>query len=735
MNALPVGPEQVADVESRQRYFEDLERWSFEVAYNAFYAQSYSDVTERLHDAYLNFAADAKRRGHPSCIQIQSTVCPGDRIGVDQAQHDIHNNPVVFGDKGYFASFASDEWRDYLKELTTIFVKQYRYDWVVFEEPMYRVDIPGTSDPFYAKFTKAHPEVRYPKSRDETPEYLAVQQAKADILIEFYSELARHAKSVGAKKVGIMPWFFVPTVENTPEGTLNTSCSIGRLAHLPEVDFLVARMQPDNIFAGVMRTSDEYEKSPKLYYPEVLAHALGKEVIAVSNPTDEHTDYPACPLIPFEFYRDATLAALAAAPSGFTRHWYGQNYGKDDAHMEVLAKAASASTRLGHPVASVAFVYSSSGSAHAKPLTYETVFRHYWALAKQMAFHAHVPMLTFHAETLAEDLANHPEVRVLVFEEHFPMTVEQMMVIRNWWQGPERRAAVAFGSGVGFSASSDLPREQPFACSLPGILELIGLRQEEDDLQYVSETPLVVRDVSRVRRSAFLAGAGIGDGITSIANVRRVFGSRANVLYDVEDGDNRIPVVAEWHDRTTVAIFCGFGLTDETAAAAEKAIFYALREVDCPPGILDSCSEGVLWNINVNRFLVISNLSDQDGTATARPGRATLWDCIEHKMLPEGDPEIIIPPRSFRLFRVVGRRSKFLDVLGCSCLRQVTDGAGRAEFRILAGKRTTLVLRNSPRSVTVDGRPSAVTTEVINGAYHITLQQCNPGERKIHVKW
>lgn len=734
MNALPVGPEVVGDAGSRERYFDDLERWGLDVAYNAFYAHSYEDVTGKLQEPYTAFAAEAKRRGHPSCIQIQSTVCAGDRVGIREAQYDLQNNPVMFSDKAFFASFSSEEWKNYLKELTTLFVKQYRYEWVVFEEPMYRVDIPGSRDRFHESFCAQHPGLKYPSSRDETTEYLAVQQAKADSLVSFYAELAAHAKSVGAKKVGIMPWFFIPTTENTPPDTLNTSCNIGRIAGIADVDFLVVRMQPDNIHFGVMRTGDEMETSPELYYTEVLAHALGKDFIAVSNPTDEHTDYPACPLIPFEFYRDATLAALAAAPAGFTRHWYGQNYGKDDAHMDVLTAAASAATRLGRPVAPVAFVCSGGGGSHAKPYTYETVFPHYWALARRMAFETHMPMLTFHAETLAENLASYPEVRVLVFEEHFPLTVEQMLVIRNWWQGPERRAVVAFGAGVGFSADPRLPGEQPCARSFPGVFELIGLKQEDEDYQFVSTTPVAVRDVSRVRRSAFLDG-DLSGGLTKVANVRRVFGSRANVLYDIEDGDERIPVVAEWHDRTALAVFCGFGLTSETAAPAEKAVQYALREVDSGETILDSCTEGLLWNINRNQFLIISNLSDSEGSAVARPGRATLWDCLEQKMLPEGDVHITVPPHSFRLFRVVGKRSKFYDVIGCSCLRELMDGAGRAEIGLLAGRKTTLILRSSPREILVDGRPSTITQEMINDAWHVTLQQCQPGERRISLKW
>ncbi|MGB9620265.1 MAG: hypothetical protein ACPL7K_07620, partial [Armatimonadota bacterium] len=438
MNALPVGPEQVATGEARSRYFQDLERWGFDIPYNAFYAHRYEDVRGRLRESYVEFAAEAHRRGYPAFIQIQSTVCAGDRVGIEEAQYNLDNEPDRWGENGFFASFSSDAWKEYLKEITSIFVREYGYDGVVFEEPMYRVDIPGTKDRFYEKFTAAFPDVAYPRSREESSEYLRVQQAKAESVISFYTDLAAHAKNVGARHVGVMPWFFIPTVENTPQATLNTSCNINAIVRIPDVDFVVVRMQPDNVFCNVMRTGDDMQTSPRLYYVEVMAHQLGKPVIAVNNPTDEHTDYPSCPLIPIEFFRDATLASLAAAPNGFTRHWYGQNYGRDDEHMQVLTEAAACTSRLGNPLAHVAFVFSYSGTRHAEPWTCETVFRHYWALAKQLAFQSNLPMLTFHAETLAEDLAAHPEVKCLVFDEHFPLTPDQIVALKDWWAGEER---------------------------------------------------------------------------------------------------------------------------------------------------------------------------------------------------------------------------------------------------------------------------------------------------------
>lgn len=733
MNALPVGPQHMADPDSRNRYFDDLERLGFDIAYNAYYAFPYDDVVGKHRQAYVEFAAEAHRRGLPACIQIQSTVCAGDVVSIDEAQYDVDNNPDRWGEKGFFASFASEAWKNYLKDLTTLFVNEYGFDSVVFEEPMYRVDIPGTKDRFHAKFTAQYPDVSYPHAREETSEYLRVQQAKADILIDFYSDLVSHARAVGAVHVGIMPWFFIPTIENTPAGTLNTACEINRIAAIEGLDWLIVRMQPDNIFAGTMRTGDNMQESPALYYIEVMAHLLCKDIIAVSNPTDEHTDYPACPLIPLDFYKDSVHASLAAQPGGFTRHWYGQNYGADEKHNQVLADAASYASRLGEPTAPVAFVFSYSGSRHAEPYTYETVFQFYWALMKRMTFKSHFPMLTFFAETLEDDLARHPEVQALILEEHFPLSPDQMRVISRWWQGDKKRALLAFGSGLGFSANPDSPGLQPCAAAFPGVLELIGLKQE-DEARYAAGRPIVLHDVSRVRRSAFL-GDNVSLSTDGVANARRVFGARASVLYELDSEEQRIPVIAEWRDRSTIAVFCGFELSEQTSDIAEKAVRYVLRETNAPGNLVGSCTDGILWNVNANGYLVISNVSDTESRALVASGRANLWDCCAKKLLRDGSIEINFAPRSFGVYRVVGRRSKFFDILGISRLRSLIDGAGRAEINVVAGKQTTLVLRASPKEILVDGRPCTIFQEVVNGAYHVTLRECPSGERAIELKW
>jgi len=139
--------------------------------------------------------------------------------------------------------------------------------------------------------------------------------------------------------------------------------------------------------------------------------------------------------------------------------------------------------------------------------------------------------------------------------------------------------------------------------------------------------------------------------------------------------------------------------------------------------------------VNRHDYLVLANISDDPGRARVAIGRANLWDCRAQKQLVGKEPLLEMEPHSFRLYRVVGRRSKFLDVLGASCLRRLVDGAGRAEVDLVAGRETVLVLRNSPKEILVDGRHSTITQEVKNGAFHVTLQQCPPGERKIALRW
>ncbi|MGQ9454713.1 MAG: hypothetical protein ACUVRS_06230 [Armatimonadota bacterium] len=734
MNALPVGPEHVSSPQNRDRYFEDLERWGFDIPYTAFYAHPYEDIVGRLRESYVEFALEAKARGYPACIQIQSTVCAGDRVGIEEAQYDIRNQPERWGERGFFASFSSNVWLEYLKQITSIFVKEYGYNWVVFEEPMYRVDIPGSQDRFYQKFVQARPDISYPVSRDESPEYLAVQRAKAESLTKFLAELVAHAKLVGAERVGVMPWFFIPTIENTPPETLNPSCNLSSISRIEGLDFLVVRMQPDNIYCGTMRTGDEMTNSPLLYYFEVMAHMVGKPVIAVSNPSDEHTDYPCLPLIPIEFYRDATIAELCAAPNGFTRHWYAQNYGADSEHMKILTDVAACASRLGNVSSPVAFVFSYDGTRHARPWTYETVFAYYWTIIKHLTLRYHMPVLTFHAETLSDDLARHPEVRVLIFDEHFPLTREQVAVLRGWWTRDNRRAVVVFVSGLGYSAEEGTAGAVPSVRSLPGLMELAGLRQVEDAPQIVLDRPVALRFSAGMHRIAFLGDEVVVDA-RNLANVRRVFGSVTDVIYVAEVDGFHVPVVSVYRDRSMLAIVCCFGISESTADVACRAVMFALKDTHSLPLIVSDASDGILWNTNNVGYLIVGNVSDKLGRVRLSVGRRLIWDVYGWRVLADGVCEVEVPPHGFRLYRVFGRRSKLLDVIGASAVSALVDGSGRADVSLVCGRQTQLIVRAVPELVLVDGRQFPIKCEPAGEVFCVTVEGCPPGEHLISVRW
>ena len=726
MNVLPVEPGLVRSSEQRKSYFDCLEKLGLNWACISYRALSREQLTGEYREVYSAFAAQASKEGLTACVRVHATLSAGDPARSSIAQRDAHDKPIT-APGGFFASMASDEWTADVKETLDILVGEIGYQCVILNGLDFQSDVPGPSDPFSTRFSLLHPGVKHPPSRGETPDYLKLQQEKVITVMEFCTELVTHAKSRGATYVGIVPHPFIPL-----GGTLSSGCEAALLAHIPEVDFVIPGLTPDDLLGAGDRASDEMKNSPGLFYTEVLALTSGKETIALAGssncsqaPSDEIE-------VPDTYLRDCMNAALAGDACGIMAEWNGEG-SLSEGVERALADGAVCSGRLGQPKAAVAFVFSYSGTRHVEPESCWDVFETYWSLAKPLTFDEHIPMLTFHAETLEQDLAAHPEVGLLIFDDHFPLSAEQMLVIRDWWQGRPQRAAIAFGIGNGYAADANAPGPQPSAVAYPGMFELIGLKHDDENVVRF-DRPVALKDVSRVRRSAFL-GEDLPERLGEVAGVKRVFGSRANILYEAECDGIRVPVVVEWRDKTTLAIFCGFGLSSETADMAVKAVRHTLREIDAAPQILDSCTQGVVWSINRNDYVVISNLSDKDGSAVARSGRAAFWDLRERKMLAEHDPIITVAPHSFRVFRAVGRRSKFLDVLGCMCLRSLRDGAGRAEIDMVAGKTTTFVLRNSPRQILVDGKPSIITQKVVDNVFYVTLPQCPPGNRKITLRW
>lgn len=734
MNALPVDVDRLKDKQARTKYFEDMARWGFDVAYTAFYARTVEDVLGKDRKAYAAFAQEAHERGLPACVQIQSTLCNPRALGVEEAQYHVDNAPDTLDDGRFFASFASEKWKAYLQELTRVFIEDFGYDWIVFEEPMYRVDIPGSKDCFHALFVEQYPELEYPTARAETVEYLTVQKLKADVLIRFYEALTSHAKSLNASKVGIMPWFFIPTTENTPEGTLNTSCDIGRLAALDSLDFLVVRMQPDNIFVDVMRTGDEMRRSPLLYYPEVMAHALGKPLMAVSNPVDEHTNYPEYPLIPLDFFQKSLLASLAAAPDGMTRHWYGARYDEDAAHMEFMTPINKHVSRLGNLTTPVGFMFSYRGGRHAGPYTYETAWQSYWAIAKHLMLNEKLPMRTIYADSLAKNLERAPDLQVLVIDEKLPISIGQAQILRQWWQSGRGRALIMFGGGLGYSADEETPGLQPISHPFGGLLQVMGVRERPEAQVILPESKSHLKYVARIARSAFLAD-GTEAPVDRIANVERIFGSRSNEVYIDEATGS--PVIIQYSVGETLAFFCGLELTEATAPIAAKIIKHALNRADAPTPSVESSVPELLWNSTRTGFTVVVNAGDKPAKcAVARPNSA-LWDVVNRGILPGESKaaELTMDPLSFRIFRHIGKRSKFYDMIGAVYIHSIVDGAGRADVSAYTLSSVSFLLKVAPKDVIVDGRPVKFDCSESSGAFQITLNGLSTDDHLISIRW
>ncbi len=731
MNALITGPHEVADAKALQHYIDDMQRWGNDIAYNTYYALPYSDVTGSLADAYRNFALKARTCGFPACIQIQATICRGDVVGISEAQYHHDNRLERWGDCGFFASFASTQWKDYLQNLTNLFIREYGYNWIVFQEPMYKVDIPGSLDRFHRLFLRTHPDEEYPGTREETSAYLKLQQLKAETLYNFFADLVKHAKSVGAESVGLMPWFFTPTIENTPAETLYTACDNGRLAAIPEVDFLVPRIRPDNVYANDLRTGDELQKSPLIHYSEVISHCVGKPVIALANPRSEQQWRPRYPRIPADYLRKSILATTATAANGTAAYWNGHNNDHNGQLQDVLPVANYVLTRIGHQRTPLAFVFSLSACRHAEPYTWPNIWPFYWNIAKQVLFHEKWPMLTLSADVLDEHLKMNPQLRMLIFEEHFALTAEQVETVVKWWHAVPGRVLLVIGSGLGFSADPNKPGIRPIKETFPGLLEHIGISQDippRIDLKPGAKITLT----NRSREHYSLPQNGTVVDTTSIANIQRVFGSPTSVMFT--DG-HKHPVITKWNSGSTFGYFLGLGSSPASAPVITQLIRLALRTIKTtlPPVI--NADHNIFWNGSMDGYVVVANTCDAPVPATIHREPCLYWDIIKKQVIKSPKLCMDFPSNSIRAFRWVPKTAKLYDVEDAIHVQCISAGAGKAEVNLMAGCATAFIVRNIPREVIMDDETSEITVEECTDFYRIRLNNMCSGNHTVVFRW
>ena len=731
MNILPTGPDNDHDP-NWDRYFTDLRRWNFDVAYNAFYAFRMDDVNGKYARPYHTFAERAKKEGVPSCVQIQSVVAHLDDLPLSETQRYIDNEYYLYehyaglGKKFHFASFASQKWLDYLKNLTTRF-REFGFEWVVYEEPMLHTDIPGTEDPFHRLFQAKFPGVKYPTHHAETREYLLLQQLKRDTLVGFYTELAAHAKSMGFQKVGIMPWFFTPTLENTPTETWNTNCDTGRLTFIPDVDIIVVRMQPDNIYAQVMASATG-ESTPVLSYYECLAHNLGKDIIMVNNPTDEHRPEAnrASTLIPYPFFQRYTLAVAAAAPQGMSRHWYGKNYDEDSRHMDLVAKVNALLRRLAPAVSPVAFVFSFMGGSHVWPRPWRETWRSYWTFAQQMIEEEHLPFLTFFAETLRESLQRHPDTRVIVLHDFYPIPPEEIAFLEQWVKAAPDRHLVYLGGHDGYSWNLDVNFQQ-FRLRPPEMAELFGIDTSKSvELCYLdpeAEAKLAA-GADPVLDAGFFFGAS--------SCTKPVFRPEANVEVLYRSIEQEVPVVTRRRFASGGnSWFLGITLDGARTYFPFRELFDSMiRDFSPVVEVLDA-TQNVFFNTTQNGYFVAANCSAQPGKLEiASPFRA--YDVSDGRLV-KMLKQVKLDPFSIALYRIAPDDTLVLDVANAITIRGFRQDDNTVEITGMFHREIEVVCAQKPKQVFSGCGPLSFTSKRSAGLHRVAVRNVPSGESVITV--
>ena len=742
MNVLPTSPDRTATKEEITRHFEDMKRWNFDVAYTAFYAFPMAELKGPFQKPYQDFARTAHENGCPACVQIQSTVGFLDDVGIENSQYYTDNTAFLYqhykryGKKNFFGSFAAPGWLRYIQSITEI-LRSYGFDWVVFEEPMFRTDIPGTKDKLYERFQKEWPGLDYPSRQDESVAYIRLQELKSRVLEEFYATLCAFARKVGFEKIGIVPWFFVPTFENTPMETWNTCCHIGKLTFLEDLDFIVVRMQPDNVYAEATIASGG-ESIPQISHLESLAHNLGKPIISVNNPTNEHiiqsadTSYN---LLPYDFFARFTLAAVAAAPHGMTRHWYGKDYGRDEKHMELMTKTNPYLTRLGSPVSSVAVVFSYDAMNRTVPRPWTETWKSYWFIAHRLLYRERFPVLTFFDGTLAESLKRHPETKVLIFNEYFPLSEREIKLVEGWLESDPEHRLLYLGARNGYRHQPDALYHS-FQHRPPELLRLFGC---DTDHPIRTFSPGELIRLEYTPKNAQLAFLGEFPEIRccSLGIPRLNPDANLEILYSSPQTDSRLsPVI--FRNRTKsggYALFVGLSTDGTDNDLPLRRIIDFLLEDDennnAKRLLVERATPGILWNRTANHFVIVCNCYDQPGRYDLLcRDECLVWD-LKNRAFVSLRRDIPLSPLDFHVFRIVEEHNRLLDVEGQICLYCVKEETNSIRISGYFTRSLTITLLEPPSRTLLGQKELTYTLNQEGKICTITVDVEDKGDAEI----
>ncbi len=709
MNILPTSPHQTFTTEDIAQYFNDMKRWNYDVSYNAFYAFPLKDVLGKYKSSYEEFVKQSAKNGFKSCVQIQSTVGNLDDVSIEHAQHYLDNSTHLYehfvgqGKKFLFGSFASDGWLEYLKKITKVF-RDLGFEWVVFEEPMFHTDIPGTKDKFFELYTKQYPNLTYPTKPFPCEEYYKIQELKQKVLTDFYNNLTDYAKEIGFEKVGIMPWFFSPTFENTPIETWSSSCDTAKITYLENLDFIIIRMQPDNIKAESMIASSG-ESLPRLAYTEALAHSLGKPTIMVNNPTNEHMPHgmDAIELIPLTYFKKYTLSAFAAAPSGMSRHWYGKNYEEDKERMDLLADVNKYFPKFTTAKSEIAFLFSTRSQAKLIPRSWKDIWKVYWNFAVELQFNNNIPFVTLFADRLKECLDNHPEVKIIILNEYFPISESEINLLKEWISASEDRVLIYFGARNGYRYSEE-PLFFSFVWRPSEILKLFDCDINQPINLYAEDDFVRLKFSGEDYNDAFL---GKNPVIESAGFGMPVFAKDEDnswkTLYTT-DLENEPVVRMKKIKGGGNLIFSGLSLdSPQKIFPLVDFINFAIRLKDkygnkSENKIMKKASKGVLYNRTSLNYLSVSNIYNYPGKYEIGLEGYKIWD-VKKNRLYEQTKKFKIEPLDFHVLRFIGADEKMLDIDGMVFLKSINVCDNITSIRGLWKNKITIKSLTPPDSI------------------------------------
>jgi hypothetical protein len=726
MNVLVAPPHTLTSLSRVEQYFRDIDRLGFDVACTTCRAYSPETVLGPLSEIYAAFSAMARSRGIAASIGINTYYCTAEFMDSTEFQYHRDNRPAEL-DEGYYASFASEKWREHLKALTRVFVEEFGFNWVQFGEPICGVDIPGSRDRVYAEYLRAFPESPYPQRREETKSYLSLQKLKTDVVIALCEDLCGYAKSVGAERVGLMPRPFNPALDPCVDGVSNPMCcDNGRLIFLPAVEFASVRVLPNSRLA-----EDGYVAEMALdSYAEVLSNSLGKGVFALIHAPNQQGDPPGLDLSCGALWK-TTLATMAAAPCGIGLYWQPETGLLDTDYAQVLALAADVLPRMGGQRAPAGVVFSQSGMLHDDG-TVEGAWPPYRDLMKYFHGTMKWPSVTFHASAIEEQLASSPQTRSILLEEHSPLTADQVASVLRWWRAEPGRSITVVGSGRGLSADPNEPGERSLGEAFPGLLENIGIKEVEPSTIHKAPES-AVRLVAHSTRIAQVIGDVAEVVVDGIAHVAKIFGSGCRVLCSDEQGN---PVITYRREGNASAYFLGLGCVESAFPILVRLLTYIMvtDKIYLPP--LIPVSGDFLWNCTGDGYIIIANISGETVQARLLEHPYVYWDVVQQTMIRDESVDLELAPGDIRVLRCVTKTTKLIDVVHALYIGSIKSGSKRADVDLYTGRDPGFIVTKAPHKLLVDGEPeSRFTLEACSSFTRVNVHGVPAGRHVITMLW